>query len=316
MSKTKTVPEILDKNDIYRNCLDVNSSFINQNKLIVRSSSNLSIGFSIDKDNRDEACQVLADIFLPNEKETRENFSRCFKEATSGSGQEIDKINALHSSSLCALLFFFNVCPNHPIVIDDIEYDKVLFEYENKVFPFRSKPSSMDVVLTSSKQNAILFLESKFSEYLTNQCQSVSKAYFNNEPSKSFYESLSGLYEKCDYSEDQYHLRFHDAYSQGIKQIIAHLAGITNFVKGKYYESERRLKFKEGTKVYFQEIVFELNGHQAEFDAYQKLSEKVRNLIGSKIDSRIVWKPMITYRGAFKANRDFLQDHVKAFYRF
>ena len=44
-------------------------------------------------------------------------FRKKFIEACSGSGQEAMKITTMHSSSLCALLFFYNVCEGNELVL-------------------------------------------------------------------------------------------------------------------------------------------------------------------------------------------------------
>ena len=52
--------------------------------------------------------------------------------ATSGDGNEKPRILTLHSSSLLAFLCFNGVA-NHPITIDGIVYDEVMFEVKNDV---------------------------------------------------------------------------------------------------------------------------------------------------------------------------------------
>ena len=85
--------------------------------------------------------------------------------ACGGSGQEERRITTLHSSSLCALLFFYNVTDNHPLTI------KGVGTFKESVFEFRSPvrdeehPSCMDVVLIGEDEEhkpLVLFLESKF----------------------------------------------------------------------------------------------------------------------------------------------------------
>jgi len=320
MAKEKTIQQILTENDIYRRCLNI-ASCASESDLMKRSDSTLSLGFKADEGKTDrekeEALRkALMNAFLPNENgDTANAFKRLFHEAVNGKGNEVRKMNALHSSSLCSFLFFFGVRPQHTMTIDGIEYDNVLFEYENRVFSKSRGPSSMDVVLTSSKDNAILFLECKFSEYLINQCQEVAKAYFENQPSKTFYEALDDLYTKCDF-DNSYHIRFHDAYSQGIKQIISHLVGLTNFVNGVFYGTQKsRLPNMDSPKVFFREVLFKLEGHEEQFKAYKDLSETVATRLNGKYDSRITWLPLMTYQDIFKQNKAFLPANVKAFYR-
>ena len=55
------------------------------------------------------------------------NFDEKFGQACSGSGQEERRISTLHSSSLCALLFFYNVTEKHPLKIEIKNVGEVAF---------------------------------------------------------------------------------------------------------------------------------------------------------------------------------------------
>ena len=90
-----------------------------------------------------------------------------FEAATSGDGNEKSRILTLHSSSLLAFLCFNGVA-NHPITIDGIVYDEVMFEVKNDVIDASlGKPSNIDVLLMGDNRKKLLFLESKFTEYLS-----------------------------------------------------------------------------------------------------------------------------------------------------
>ncbi len=93
--------------------------------------------------------------------------------AVSGSGQEGRRITTLHSSSLCALLHFYNIEeePLLKLTLDtnkktrSVTFTQSFFEYQTPVFNY---PSNMDVVLLGKDdegEEVALFLESKFSEY-------------------------------------------------------------------------------------------------------------------------------------------------------
>lgn len=110
-----------------------------------------------------------------------------YQQAVSGSGQEKDKITTLHSSSLLALLCFSNVSKYNCLKINGIEYDQVWFEVKNKVF---DKPSNIDVVLGNSKTQDLLFLESKFTEYLSADNSAFAAKYLD------FYKSILPEIEK------------------------------------------------------------------------------------------------------------------------
>ena len=94
--------------------------------------------------------------------------------AVGGSGNEGDKITTLHSSSLCALLHFYNV-ERHPLTLEfktknnkkveikrRVIFNKSVFEFKSPVI---GNPSNMDVVLIGKDENTgkniVFFLESK-----------------------------------------------------------------------------------------------------------------------------------------------------------
>ena len=81
----------------------------------------------------------------------KDTFVKKFQMACSGTGDELKKITTLHSSSLCALLFFFNV-DNKKLVIPSLseyEFTESYFEFKNKVIGY---PSNIDVVLLGLKE--------------------------------------------------------------------------------------------------------------------------------------------------------------------
>ena len=89
------------------------------------------------------------------------------------------RILVLHSSALLPLLLFHSISPTNTIRISGIEYDDVHFEVPNKVFN-STHPSKIDVALISHKEQAVLYLESKFTEYLLGKSSnSFSDKYKN-----------------------------------------------------------------------------------------------------------------------------------------
>ena len=107
----------------------------------------------------------------------RESARGLFEAATSGDGNEKSRILTLHSSSLLAFLCFNDVA-NHPITIDDIVYDEVMFEVKNDVIDASlGKPSNIDVLLMGDNRKKLLFLESKFTEHLSGGYVTLSNKY-------------------------------------------------------------------------------------------------------------------------------------------
>lgn len=169
------------------------------------------------------------------------NFDEKFGQACSGSGQEERRISTLHSSSLCALLFFYNVTEKHPLKIEiknvgEVTFFDVIFEYQNCVIE-DSNPSNMDVTLLGKCQNknVILFLESKFSEYITGmqKCLHINSAYLKEEISRPIYENWPWD-KKDDESGQEFSVSVSEspAYLGGLKQMISHYVGVRKFERG------------------------------------------------------------------------------------
>ena len=164
----------------------------------------------------------------------KETFAKKFQMACSGSGDELKKITTLHSSSLCALLFFFNV-DNKKLVIPSLseyEFTESYFEFKNKVIGY---PSNIDVVLLGKNintgKNVIFFLESKFSEYITGtKKKKVGKSYFKSgSPSLPIYNCIEKD-KSFDFNKEN-GFNNSEKYNEGIKQMISHYYGIRNFME-------------------------------------------------------------------------------------
>lgn len=157
-------------------------------------------------------------------------------QATNGKGQEYNRILTLHSSALIAILCFHNVCEN-PISIDDEIYNQCWFEVRNSVY---GSASSVDVVLKSESGN-LLFLESKFTEYLSPDVPEIKMAYWE------FYKNilpqipdypLQMVYPKVWKKNGEENVGFtiqakspkvayNSLYLAGIKQCFSHIIGIS-----------------------------------------------------------------------------------------
>lgn len=263
-----------------------------------------SIGFKIDVSN--DVSRFFINTFkLPNE----ESFIRCFKQSTGGDGGELAKNNALHSSSLCALLMFYNINEDNKFSIDingiKHEYDTVYFEIKNKVI---KNPSNMDVVLVNSKRKEILFIECKFSEYLSKSKHKLGEGYLNNPKYKEIFDEIE--YDNMT------------VFQYGIKQLVAHYIGINNFIKG-YSSKEIKAFYHDGdfdrSKVYqkyehvaFLEIVFKLP--EEEFNTYLEETEKTFNVLKNKTDDICIVGTK-TYQEVFVGdNLKILPELVKEFY--
>ena len=184
-----------------------------------------SASFVIEDNYNDRLFDFLVDRFGIVDKAL---FRKKFDQAISGDGNEAKKMTSVRSSSLCALLFFYNV-ENKPVTFDidgqKIKFDKSYFEVKNKVF---NKPSNMDVVLVSERNEHILFLESKFAEYLDNSAIEISNTYLDNKLSKEIYKEAidNKLIDKIN---GKYKTTKDYQYVGGLKQIISHYVGLQNY---------------------------------------------------------------------------------------
>lgn len=327
--------EMLDNKELYqaiwRN-LDLNKFHIIENGKSSYCFKNLYEG---KKDSKELTLKKIFQIENPL------LFHDKFTEAVSGSGSELKNILILRSSALCALLFFYNVTEENPLELPDfpnIKFTKSYFEYKTPVI---TAPSNMDVVLTGydslKNKNVVLFLESKFSEYLKTTCDIIGLPYLeknrfynsdflkklnlkfveeNNEIKKQFIvkkKIKEGF--KLEYidGKDQF-------YIDGIKQIISHFIGISNFVDGKTTEEEKRF-ISNDADVYLAEILFDKNKDELQssttkmsyFDMYEKkyriLTEALQENSQFKIKEKLLY-----YSSLLKSNHHFEKNIIEFYF--
>lgn len=209
--------------------------------------------------------QVLIENFqLKNEN----LFRKKYQMAVGGSGQEEKRITTFHSSALCALLFFYNITETNPWEVE-IEgqkqiFTKSIFEYKNQVI---KNPSNIDLVLINDKEDTLLFLESKFSEYIKPvKTINIKPIYLENQYSKDIYGDknlLKSLGVSLVKTKEmiQLHTR-EDYYLEGIKQMISHYVGIRNLMEGRVVEKGPDKKIVEQVvensgKIYLGHVLFD-----------------------------------------------------------
>lgn len=264
-----------------------------------------------------------------------------FKAATSGDGDERSKIVTLHSSSLLAFLSFFDVS-NHPITIDKRQYNEAMFEVKNDVIDASlGKPSNIDILLMGENRKRLMFLESKFTEYL-----SGGKAFLSPDRYKDFYELLSEKLElpfiasfdkvkhkpNKSHSEpfetEEYCLKTKERTSEylgGIKQAFSHLLGIATGPAKKQTkgnEDYTRSLLENADEIKFASIVF--NCDNDKFEKYDDLyksvfenSDVIKDTIKEVLKKRelklTIVPHLLQYQEVFQAN--FLHEKVREFYR-
>ncbi|MCM1168507.1 MAG: hypothetical protein NC324_01070 [Bacteroides sp.] len=292
---------------------------------------------------KDSQSEWSRQIIVPDNKSPEEYLGKIFgisnscwgeryKQAISGSGKEDGKILTLHSSSLLALLCFSNVSKDTPLSIGGIEYTKVWFEVKNKVF---KEPSNIDIVLENEDSNDLMFIESKYTEYLTPQNSAFSKEYF--EFYKNILPMIKGyplqmVYPRQHKKEDGMGLRpkskeklYSHLYMDGIKQCFSHLIGLCQgpadnpCFKWEGNEGNGRLRFAtilyrfEGDafkayKKFYKETIGSINA-----DILKRAIESIPKIKNNYSDRIEILPDILTYQDVFK---DFsLPQNVKPYYK-
>ena len=248
------------------------TKIIEKNKVTGHSRNS----FSFVCDNTDQAKKLIEIFDIAN----KEDFRDKYKMAVGGSGGEDKKIMTLHSSSLCALLHFYNVNEINALKLTfttnkktrTVVFTDVYFEYKSPVMDPRY-PSNMDVVLIGKDgdEDIVLFLESKFSEYYMycgKSLADISKEYRENPFTKEFYEDSFlerlGLH-KSKEADHKFSLETDKPfYIGGIKQMISHYCGIQNIMTKSLpaiiQECGQDIvtgKIKDGVTVILGEILFD-----------------------------------------------------------
>lgn len=302
-----------------KNSFDFNTTKIGKNDCSYRFKMNDSVLTAIGNQ--------FAEIFGINDKKL---FLEKFKQACSGNGNELGKITTLHSSSLCSLLFFYN--PRNLVIkgLEDYEFEKSIFEFKNKVIRY---PSNIDVVLLGknkeTNKKAILFLESKFSEFIFGITKAgskfkIGKSYFSNDYSKTIYDESN--MKKLGFElnkDDGYITSSENAYIEGIKQMISHYVGVRNFMVGEFYEKDNenlvlvKKYLNSEHEILLGEILFdnlpsELKCYLDDYEGkYQKLAKILNNECKDKENLQILEKPL--HYSIFKDN-SHVEEKIRSFY--
>ncbi len=253
-------------------------------------------------------------------------FCSKFVEAISGDGQEANKITTLHSSSLASLLVFYSVSKDNPIYvrINDKEekFVESRFEVKNEVSPGSGNFSNIDVVLLG--ENCILYLESKFSEYLGSGPVEVRKVDYYDD----IYEKLSDTLNEAGVhlvpKESKRFLERIDRkpfYNEGLKQMISHYLGVTT-------ELKKSKDLFSGKRVVLGEILFKFEArvpvgprkYKSYKDAYAILKEGLARCV-TEDETGLIINNLTTYQSilALPANHKFLMNlpkSIRQFYRF
>lgn len=318
--------------NLYKNLSKTNDIRLIRSKHRGRDSD-WSLSFEHEKGKE---LDTLVNIFGMRRDKRLENL---FTSATSGDGNELSRILTLHSSSLLAFLCFSHINRDCPIKICGTEYVEVMFEIKNDVIDSSlGKPSNIDVVLLNEDRSEILFLESKFTEYLNG-----GRAYLSPERYEKFFNHLmesKGITFNFKISSDVDHPAGNkkyclyqgnktNGYLSGIKQAFGHLLGIATGPAQIQSETNSHYEriFKDVRKITFATIVY--NCDNKKFESYSKLynsvfqkgnedviKRSIRKVVdqSKNIDKFTIYPSLLTYQEIF---RDYpLPQKIRDFYNF
>ena len=309
-----------------RRLLNISPSVVTQPTPWKDQSSNWSRQFCIPE--CETTSEFIKNVFGIN----CEDWEDKYEQVVSGVGKEGFKIKTLHSSSLLALLCFSNVSRSNCLKIGGKIYNKVRFEVKNNVF---NNPSNIDVVLQNDETGDLLFLESKFTEYLSPDNKAFAKEYLNfylkilpmieGLPLQMVYPRKYGGVDGMGLKPTSEGSLYSYLYMDGIKQCFSHIIGICQGPS----ENE---KFKWGkfsnSSIKFGSILYKISG--ASFMAYRDFYSRTIGKIDSNIlretfvnlkeiennfaDRIEILPNILTYQNLVKENPNWLNENVKIFY--
>ena len=255
-----------------------------------------------------------------------EVFGKKYLEAISGDGQEARRIRTLHSSSLLCLLCFYGVSEDRPLVIKIdgrvVKFTSSSFEVKlpvEKEENGESRPANIDVVLAGKDEKrgkpVMLFLESKFSEYLScGKYEGISNRVYEKTYSqlcKGRYLNRMGIKFETNPEIPSYSVlssingrTIH--YASGIKQMVSHFLGVKNI-------ADR----DKGVDIYLGEILYKfsdaIDKRNHKFQDYRHLYELLAEGLNKISDYKFkVVVQCFTYQEVFKSFN--LNPSVRLFY--
>lgn len=275
---------------------------------------------------------TISDVFGVNDP----RFEECFNCVTNGEGNESKKISSIRSSSLLGLMTFYKVHCGRKLefkrringIDTEFSLDEVVFELTNRVFHPSIGLSSIDIALygTANGKDCVLYLESKFTEYLEQKDMSKydDKKGVTHFPISKRYEEyydviLNGFTGIKHYPyEKGIELKGINSqhYCEGIKQMISHYIGATHshdlYKQYKVYLGTILYDFS-GTGVVDKDASL-INDYKS---CYKELAERLNsyNRDIDKKDDLVVIEDAFTYQDFFSSLKGYdLDEKVKEFY--
>ena len=324
MAKIESISDF-PQNDLYRGFFAQNpfvkecikKSQLSQTYWQGKYSNNSCSFIDMGKPGRKEkVCDYLKSLF----EIENDIFDNKYKMAVAGDGQEYRRISTLHSSSLVALLCFYSLSKEHALKINidgqEIEFYESLFEQKNSIGK-EGHNSNMDVVLigfNKQGESVILFLESKFSEYLSHgKYDKISDVY------DEVYYQLTADQQPIDGLEivrgkDMWSISAaphrSQQYCQGIKQMISHYQGMQKGFIGSAEDKYDHIYLGEILFKFPEEVDAKHNSYNSYVGLYKQLAQKL-NSINTCKKFKVI-ETSLSYQDVLK---DFdLDTNVREFY--
>lgn len=277
----------------------------------------------IKTDEKYYADTYMDNIYLP---QMPEKHIHMFEK---GNGNELspkngkkEKAACIFSSSMLAYNFFSWIDKMHPLILDGIKYDRVVFEERFRVLRTRNSRANLDVVLVSEDKKTILLIESKFTEHFKLGPVKISNAY--DDPN-SYFPNIKGWERIFKQIRDRMKIG-ETAYFVGIKQFACHLIGISSVILNedarKWFNQESwlhdgGLDLKGNETFIFKNIVFHPNEGEEKSRAedYEALIKNFASGITFLPANLLFDNPIITYRDLWNMGleKSINDDGLKAF---
>lgn len=228
-----------------------------------------------------------------------------------GSGGELhSKAEAVHSSSMLSYNLLHWINDENPFEFEGVKYTKVYFEVQMRTLRGRSNPANMDVVLEGKLKNErhLLFIESKFLEYLENDKFELSGSY---KKSCNWYNNELDWNKVIESAEN---LCKQKGYNGGIKQAITHLFGIHGLVNRnalEWFNNNGKLNIDGFNNVHitFANFIFEPDENEfvEEHNAYVNYKKLYSSFV-SKLPQTIMTPQWYSYTEVWNIMKDQIKN--------
>lgn len=296
-----------------------------------------------------EADLFQSDYYLKDaDLNTLNGIQECYRAMfDNGNGGELVEKNgepaksaAIHSSSMLAYNFFSWINESNPFLFEGVKYDKVVFEEQLRVlefgtsdsihFPKSNAKANIDVVLAGTNAQgrpSLLFIESKFTEHLSNARADLNKMVLSYSTPKCYFEYGEEWASLVKTWKDRAILPSPNGYYNGIKQDICHLVAISNLMnghtrewfntvgatskKGSWLKNRYNLSITGDEEIKFRNVIFSPSSrYKADVrdvsnyrSLYAVFEQEVKSIIPSSLEIGL-----ITYSNIWKEMKQCIQE--------